>query len=49
MLKSIAEVSPDLCTFVNDLDLHLSQPQQRHAKQIADGLITTCRISIGIS
>ena len=40
MLKSIAEVSPELSAFVNDLDLRLSQPQQRHVKQIADGLIT---------
>lgn len=40
MLKSIAEVSPDLSTFVDGLDLRLSQPQQRHVKQIADGLIT---------
>jgi hypothetical protein len=40
MLKSIAEVSPDLAQFVEDLNLHLSRPQQRHVKQIADGLIT---------
>ena len=40
MLKSIAEVAPELSAFVNDLDLRLSQPQQRHVKQIADGLIT---------
>jgi len=40
MLKSIAEVSPDLADFVENLKLHLSAPQQRHVKQIADGLIT---------
>lgn len=40
MLKSIAEVSPDLAQFVEDLNLRLSKPQQRHLKQIADGLIT---------
>ena len=40
MLKSIAEVAPDLSAFVNDLDLRLSQPQQRHVQQITDGLIT---------
>ena len=40
MLKCIAEVSPHLATLVHDLNLRLSQPQQRHVKQIADGLIT---------
>jgi hypothetical protein len=40
MLKSIAEVAPELSAFIDDLDLRLSQPQQRHIKQIADGLIT---------
>ena len=40
MLKSIADVSPDLAQFVEDLNLRLSSPQQRHVKQIADGLIT---------
>ena len=40
MLKSIAEVSPELSTFVEELNLRLSEPQQRHVKQIADGLIT---------
>ena len=40
MLKSIAEVSPDLVQFVQDLNLRLSRPQQQHVKQIVDGLIT---------
>lgn len=40
MLKSIAEVAPDLVQFTDELKLRLSQPQQRHVKQIADGLIT---------
>lgn len=40
MLKSIADVSPDLLQFVEDLNLPLSSPQQQHVKQIADGLIT---------
>ncbi len=40
MLKTIAEVSPELTAFVEDLNLRLSEPQQRHVKQIADGLIT---------
>jgi len=40
MLKSIAEVSPELTQFVEALELPLSVPQQRHVKQMADGLIT---------
>jgi hypothetical protein len=39
ILKSIAEVSPNLAQFVKDLQMRLSRPQQRHANQIADGLI----------
>jgi hypothetical protein len=40
MLKQIAAVAPELTQFVEDLHLPLSQPQQRHVRQIADGLIT---------
>ena len=40
MLKKITTVSPELTTFVDGLDLPLSKPQQRHVRQIADGLIT---------
>ena len=41
MLKSIAEVSPELVQFVQSLKLTLSQPQQRHVVQVADALIAT--------
>ena len=40
VLKSIAEVSPELTQFIEELKLRLSSPQQRHVKQIADGLVT---------
>ena len=40
MLKSIAEVAPELTQFIENLNLRLSKPQQQHVKQIADGLIT---------
>ena len=40
MLKSIAEVAPELSQVVDELNLRLSKPQQQHVKQIADGLIT---------
>ena len=40
MLKSIAEVAPELTQFTEDLNLRLSKPQQQHIQQIADGLIT---------
>jgi hypothetical protein len=40
MLKCIAEVSPELAQFYEDLKLRLSQPQQQRVKHIADGLIT---------
>ena len=40
MLKSIAEVAPQLTQFTNELNLRLSKPQQQHVKQVADGLIT---------
>jgi hypothetical protein len=40
MLKQIVSVSPELRQFVDELNLPLSVPQQRHVRQIADGLIT---------
>ena len=40
MLKRIVTPAPELVQFIEDLKLPLSDPQQRHAKQIADGLIT---------
>ena len=40
MLKQIASVSAELNQFVDALDLPLSLPQQRHVRQIEDGLIT---------
>ncbi len=41
MLKTIAEVSPVLLSFIEDLGLPLSRPQKRHIAQVADALITT--------
>jgi hypothetical protein len=41
MLKTIADVSPQLVAFVLALRLSLSRPQQRHVIQVADALITT--------
>jgi hypothetical protein len=41
MLKTIAEVSPALLGFIDDLGLPLSRPQKRHIAQVADALITT--------
>lgn len=40
MLKQIVSVLPELNQFVDKLNLPLSMPQQRHVRQIADGLIT---------
>jgi len=40
MLKQIAAISPELTQFIEELNLSLSKPQQRHVRQIADGLIT---------
>ena len=40
MLKTIAEISPALLSFIDDLDLPLSRPQKRHIAQVADALIT---------
>ena len=39
--KTIAEVSPVLLSFIDELDLPLSRPQKRHIAQVADALITT--------
>ena len=41
MLKTIAEVSPVLLSFIEELELPLSRPQKRHIAQVADALITT--------
>jgi hypothetical protein len=41
MLKTIADVSPQLAAFVLSLHLSLSRPQLRHVSQVADALITT--------
>jgi hypothetical protein len=41
MLKTIADVSPQLAAFVLTLQLPLSRPQLRHVSQVADALITT--------
>jgi hypothetical protein len=41
MLKTIAEVSPQLIAFVLALRLSLSRPQHQHVMQVADALITT--------
>jgi len=40
MLKTIAEVSPQLVAFVLALHLSLSRPQVRHVTQVGDALIT---------
>lgn len=40
MLKQIVSVSPELSQFIDLLELPLSSPQQRHVRQIVDGLIT---------
>jgi len=39
MLTKILHNSPDLCTFIDLLDLTLSQPQQRHVLNLADALL----------
>ncbi len=41
MLKTIAEVSPVLLSFIEELELPLSRPQKRHIAQVSDALITT--------
>ena len=39
MLTKILHTSPDLCTFVDQLNLDLSQPQRRHILRLADALL----------
>lgn len=39
MLTRIVHNSEKLCTFVDQLDLHLSQPQRRHLVNMADALL----------
>ena len=39
MLTKILHNSPDLCTFIDLLDLTLSQPQRRHVLNLADALL----------
>jgi hypothetical protein len=41
MLKAIAEISPELHSFIETLQLPLSRPQKQHVAQVADALITT--------
>ena len=41
MLKSIAEVSAELLSFIEARQLSLSKPQKQHVAQVADALITT--------
>jgi hypothetical protein len=41
MLTRILHNSPELCTFVNQLNLKLSVPQRRHVINVADGLLVT--------
>lgn len=38
MLKTIADISPALLGFIEELDLPLSRPQKRHIAQVADTL-----------
>ena len=39
MLTRILHNSEELCTFVDRLDIKLSQPQRRHILNMADGLL----------
>ena len=41
MLKSIAEVSAELLSFIEARQLSLSKPQKQHVAQVADALIIT--------
>ena len=43
MLKTIAEVSPELLKFIASLKLSVSSPQKRHIAQVADWLIDLSR------
>jgi hypothetical protein len=40
MLKRMVSPAPELVQLIEELKLPLSEPQQRHVKQISDGLIT---------
>ena len=39
MLKSIAEVSTELLSFIEALQLSLSNPQKQHVAQVADDFL----------
>jgi hypothetical protein len=41
MLKTIAEVSTEILSFIETLELPLSKPQKQHVAQVADALITS--------
>jgi len=41
MLTRILHNNPQLCTFIEQLDLQLSAPQLRHVTNVADGLLVT--------
>jgi len=41
MLTRILHDSPELCTFIQQLNLQLSAPQLRHLTHVADGLLVT--------
>jgi len=41
MLKSIAEIAPELLNFIETLELPPSRPQKQHVVQVTDALITT--------
>jgi hypothetical protein len=41
MLTRILHNSPELCTFIEQLDLQVSAPQLRHLIHVADGLLVT--------
>ena len=41
MLTRILHNNPELCTFIEQLDLELSKPQLRHVTNVADGLLVT--------
>ena len=41
MLTRILHNNPELCTFIDHLELQLSAPQRRHVTNVADGLLVT--------
>lgn len=41
MLTRILHSNPELCTFIEQLDLNLSAPQRRHVLNVADGLLVS--------